>query len=83
MLYIFSFLPAQCVFHSVFLVCRNFRRLAYDRQSVTLGLEFIREISFDKKGSLHEEAVDKLLKVISVALADIVTSLSLLNGKTM
>ena len=81
-LYIFLFLPAQCVFRSVSLVCRDFRRLAYDRQSVTLGLEFIREISLGKKGSLHQEAVDKLLKVISVAPADIVTSLSLLNGKT-
>lgn len=82
MLYIFSFLPAPYVFRSVSLVCKDFRRLAYDRQIVTLGLEFIREISLGKKGSLHQEAVDKLLEVISVAPADIVTSLSLLNGKT-
>lgn len=81
-LYMFSFLPALYVFHSVSLVCKDFRCLAYDRQIVTLGLEFIREISHGKKGSLHQEAVDKLLEVISVAPADIVTSLSLLNRKT-
>ena len=81
-LYIFSFLPAPYVFRTVSLVCKDFRRLAYDRQTVTLGLEFLREISLGKKGSLLPEAVDKLLEVINVAPADIVTSLSLLNGKT-
>ena len=71
MLYIFSFLPAPYVFCSVSLVCKDFCRLEYDRQIVTLGLALIREISLGRKGSLHQEAVGKLLEVISVAPADI------------
>lgn len=80
-LYIFSFLLVLYVFRLVFFVCKDFRRLVYDRQIVIFGLEFIREISFGKKGSLYQEVVDKLLEVISVVSVDIVTLFLLFNGK--
>ena len=79
---IFLYLPASCMFRSVFLVCKDFRRLAYDHQFVKIALDFIREVSIGEKSCLHVEAIDKLLEVINVAPADIVKILSLCNGKT-
>ncbi|KAJ7358969.1 hypothetical protein OS493_019873 [Desmophyllum pertusum] len=78
-LYLFA---EACMFRSVFLVCKDFRRLAYDHQFIKIALDFIREVSIGEKGCLHVEVIDKLLEVINVAPADIVKILSLCNGKT-
>ena len=69
------------MFHSVSLVSKDFRCLAYDCHIIARALHLLEEISIDKKGSLLWEATDKLLKVIDMAPTDTLKSLSLRNGK--
>ena len=69
------------MFHSVSLVSKDFRRLAYDRQIVANALHLLEEISIEENGSLSQEARDKLLNMIDMAPADTVKSLSLRHGR--
>ena len=78
---ILSYLPLSDVFHSVSLVSKDLCRLAYDRQIVANALHLLEEISINENGSLSQEARDKLLNMMRMALADTVKSLSLRNGK--
>ena len=80
--HIFSYLPVTFLFQTVSLVCNEFCRLTYDHHIVILALDILAKIDIGRKGCLNQEALHRLLHVITLAPTNIVKSLTLQNGRS-